>query len=152
MLVWLIGVLSMLYLTDTTLNVQSGMGVIFLVGIAVSNGVLLVNFANTRRKEGASVHDAIVSAGRTRFRPILMTFLATALDLTPMAMARTLESSTAPLARAVVGGLITSTLLTLFVVPIIYSLVFRDDEVRRDIDAEIEAEMNRPFPPAPEGT
>ena len=82
----LIGVLSMLFLTHTTLNVQSAMGVIFMVGIVVSNSVLLVDFANKQRKAGLSVRAAIRSAASIRFRPILMTFLATFLDLLPMAI------------------------------------------------------------------
>src|SRR5262249_20890083 len=82
----LIGVLTMLFLTHTTLNVQSEMGVIFLVGIAVNNGVLLVEFANKQRKTGAGASQAIFAAAMIRFRPILMTFLATFLGLTPMAI------------------------------------------------------------------
>src|SRR6202030_3956012 len=77
----LIGVLTMLFVTRTTLNVQSEMGVIFLIGIAVNNGVLLVDFANKQRKHGAPVYKAITAAAAIRFRPILMTFLATFLDL-----------------------------------------------------------------------
>jgi multidrug efflux pump subunit AcrB len=148
----LIGVLTILNLTGTTLNVESGMGVIFLVGIAVSNGVLLVDFANRRRLEGLSVRDAIESAAATRFRPILMTFLATFLDLTPMALGSSLADSTVPLARAVVGGMLTSTTLTLFVVPVLYSLLLRDGPIQ-NLDAEVEEEMTRPFTPIanPEG-
>jgi multidrug efflux pump subunit AcrB len=123
----LIGVLTMLWATGTTLNVQSEMGVIFLVGIIVSQGVLLLDFANQLRKQGRTVHEAITEAARTRFRPILMTFLATFLDLLPMALGlgRGSEALT-PLARAVVGGLLTSTPLTLFVVPILFSLLIKD--------------------------
>jgi multidrug efflux pump subunit AcrB len=123
----LIGVLTMLYFTRTTLNVQSEMGVIFLVGIVVSQGVLLVDFANQLRKHGHSVHQAVMQAAGTRFRPIVMTFLATFLDLLPMALGvgRGSEALT-PLARAVVGGLLTSTVLTLIVIPILYTLLIRD--------------------------
>jgi multidrug efflux pump subunit AcrB len=135
----LIGVLTMLYLTHTTLNVQSSMGVIFMVGIVVSNGVLLVDFANKQRKQGASVHQAITTAAAIRFRPILMTFLATFLDLVPMAIGLGKGSeANVPLARAVVGGLLTSTVLTLIVVPIMYTLLNRDGEVREtDIDEHL---------------
>jgi multidrug efflux pump subunit AcrB len=123
----LIGVLTMLWLTNTSLNVQSEMGVIFLVGIAVNNGVLLVEFANKQRKLGAPIYKAITTAASIRFRPILMTFLATFLDLIPMAIGLERGSeATIPLARAVVGGLLTSTALTLFVVPIMYTLLLRD--------------------------
>ncbi len=123
----LIGVLTMLWATGTTLNIQSEMGVIFLVGIVVSQGVLLIDFANQLRNQGKRVHDAVTEAAVTRFRPILMTFLATFLDLLPMALGlgRGSESLT-PLARAVVGGLLTSTALTLLVVPILFTLLVRD--------------------------
>lgn len=119
-----IGVLWMLFLTGTTLNVQSLMGIIFLVGIAVNNGVLLVDFANRSRINGTSAREAIVAAASTRFRPILMTFLATVLALTPMALGTGRgNEANVPLARAVVGGLFSSTFLTLFLVPILYTLV-----------------------------
>jgi multidrug efflux pump subunit AcrB len=123
----LIGVLLTLWATGTTLNVQSEMGVIFLVGIIVSQGVLLMDFANQLRKQGRNVHEAITQSATIRFRPIIMTFLATFLDLLPMAigLGRGSEALT-PLARAVVGGLISSTTLTLFVVPILYTLLIRD--------------------------
>jgi multidrug efflux pump subunit AcrB len=135
----LIGVLTMLYVTNTTLNVQSEMGVIFLVGIAVNNGVLLVEFANKQRKQGMSLRHAITTAAGIRFRPILMTFLATFLDLIPMAIGigRGSEANV-PLARAVVGGLLTSTCLTLFVVPILYTLLLRETDTD---EADIEAEL-----------
>lgn len=135
----LIGVMTMLFLTRTSLNVQSEMGVIFLVGIVVSNGVLLVDFANRLRKEGATVHQAITTAASVRFRPILMTFLATFLDLIPMAIGMGKGSeANVPLARAVVGGLLSSTTLTLFVVPILYTLLIREDTGKTiDVDAEL---------------
>src|SRR2546428_6558403 len=133
------------------------MGVIFMVGIVVSNSVLLVDFANKQRKLGASVHHAITTAAAIRFRPILMTFLATFLDLVPMAigMGRGSEANV-PLARAVVGGLLTSTFLTLVVVPILYTLFNRDTtEAEIDIDAELAGEApHLPSPvlaPAPTG-
>ncbi len=123
----LIGVLVTLWVTGSTLNIQSEVGVIFLVGIIVSQGVLLMDFANQLRKQGQQVHVAITQAATIRFRPIIMTFLATFLDLLPMAigLGRGSESLT-PLARAVVGGLVSSTALTLFVVPILYTLLIRD--------------------------
>ena len=123
----LIGVLVTLWATNTTLNVQSEMGVIFLVGIVVSQGVLLMDFANQLRKSGKSVHEAITASAVIRFRPILMTFLATFLDLLPMAigLGRGSEALT-PLARTVVGGLVSATALTLFVVPILFTLLIKD--------------------------
>jgi multidrug efflux pump subunit AcrB len=135
----LIGVLGILFLTKTTLNVQSSMGIIFLVGIVVSNGVLLLDFANKLRRQGQSVRQAIASAAAIRLRPILMTFLATFLDLVPMAigLGRGSEANV-PLARAVVGGLLTSTFLTLIVVPILYTLFIRDTaKAETDIEAEL---------------
>ena len=115
----LIGVLAILFLTHTTLNVQSEMGVIFLVGIVVNNGVLLVDFANQQRKLGASVHEAIRTAAAIRFRPIVMTFLATFLDLIPMAigLGRGSEAIT-PLGASRRRRLADLDGLTLFVVPI----------------------------------
>jgi len=135
----LIGVLIILFVTRTTLNVQSAMGVIFLVGIVVSNGVLLVDFANKQRLLGASLHDAITTAAAIRFRPIMMTFLATFLDLIPMAIGFGKGSeANVPLARAVVGGLLTSTALTLIVVPILFTLFMRErGKAEIDIDAEL---------------
>jgi multidrug efflux pump subunit AcrB len=138
----LIGVLAMLFVTRTTLNVQSAMGVIFLVGIAVNNGVLLVEFANKQRKLGAPILKAITTAAAIRFRPILMTFLATFLDLIPMGFPSLFGTrggeSNIPLARAVVGGLLTSTGLTLFVVPIMYTLLMKDPlPPELDLDAEL---------------
>lgn len=123
----LIGVLVTLWATNTTLNVQSEMGVIFLVGIVVSQGVLLMDFANQLRKQGRTVHEAVTEAATIRFRPIMMTFLATFLDLLPMAigLGRGSEALT-PLARTVVGGLVSATALTLFVVPILFTLLIRD--------------------------
>jgi multidrug efflux pump subunit AcrB len=135
----LIGVLTTLYVTHTTLNVQSEMGVIFLVGIAVSNGVLLVDFANKQRLQGAPIYEAITDAAAIRFRPILMTFLATFLDLLPMAIGFGKGSeANVPLARAVVGGLLTSTFLTLFVVPILFTLFMKESKGPAvDLDAEL---------------
>lgn len=122
----LIGVLITLYTTKTTLNVQSEMGVIFLVGIVVSNGVLLMDFANQLLNQGVDPVKAITTAASIRFRPIMMTFLATFLDLLPMALGLGKGSEAiTPLARAVVGGLLTSTFLTLLVVPILYTLLIR---------------------------
>jgi len=121
-----IGVLWMLYLSRTTFNIQSLMGVIFLVGIAVNNGVLLVDFANRQRLEGMGLLESIQLAATTRFKPILMTFLATLLALTPLALGgQRGNEANVPLARAVVGGLCSSTLLTLFLVPVLYTLLVK---------------------------
>ena len=143
----LIGVLVTLFLTGTTLNVQSEMGVIFLVGIVVANGVLLVDFANKLRKDGVPVREAAIRAAATRFRPILMTFLATSLDLLPLALGLGQGNEMiTPLARAVVGGLVTATGLTLFVVPALYSLFISDPKPGAfDLDAALAA----PVEPTP---
>ena len=120
----LIGVLAMLWATGTTLNVQSFMGVIFLVGIAVSNTVLVVDFANRARGRGLSAQEAVMEAGAARLRPVLMTALAAMLALTPMALQA--GEATMPLARAVIGGLSVAMLVTLFVVPVLYAMVKRE--------------------------
>jgi multidrug efflux pump subunit AcrB len=119
----LVGVIGMLWLTGTSLNIQSLMGVLLMIGISVSNSVLLVEFANHLRGQGKSTFDAVVEAARTRLRPILMTTIATILGLLPMALhLRPGDEMNVPLARAVIGGLAGSTLLTLFVVPVLYVL------------------------------
>lgn len=130
----LTGVLVTLYFTDTRLNVQSSMGVIFMVGIVVANSVLLVDFANRLLQSGMTVREAIVTAGALRLRPILMTFLATFISLIPMAVGMGKGSeANVPLGRAVLGGLLAGTILTLFVVPILYSWLRRPSTVAREV-------------------
>lgn len=120
----LIGVFLILFLTKTTLSTTSLMGVIMLVGIAVSNGVLLIDYANVLQRQGFAPSEAITRAGKVRLRPILMTSLATIFGLIPLALGLEVGSeANAPLARTVVGGLGVSTLLTLFLIPVLYSLV-----------------------------
>jgi hydrophobe/amphiphile efflux-1 (HAE1) family protein len=120
------GVFLMLYLTGTKLSVNSFMGIIMMVGIVVSNGVLLVDFANVLRRRGRSILEATVEAGRTRLRPILMTTIATVFGLVPMALGIGEGSETnLPLARAVIGGLTVSTFFTLFLVPALYTVLDR---------------------------
>lgn len=122
----LAGVILMLWATKTTLSVNSFMGVIMMVGIVVSNGVLLVDYANVLRRRGQPLLDATVQAGRTRLRPILMTTAATIVGLLPMALGIGEGSETnLPLARAVIGGLTVSTVFTLFLVPALYTLLGR---------------------------
>jgi multidrug efflux pump subunit AcrB len=125
--VGLIGVVLMLYLTGTALNIQSLLGVIFMVGIVVSNTVLLVDFAqHLRVHEGLTPAEAIRKAASIRVRPVIMTALAALFALIPMALglARGSEAN-APLGRAVIGGLLAGLVTTLFVVPSLYSLVVR---------------------------
>jgi multidrug efflux pump subunit AcrB len=115
------GVLALLAATGVTLNVQSFMGVIFMVGVAVSNSVLLVEFANRLRREGQSAREAAAEAAQVRLRPILITSITSVLGLLPVALA--VGDPLRPLALAVVGGLATSTVLVLVVVPAVYALV-----------------------------
>jgi multidrug efflux pump subunit AcrB len=124
----IIGILWMLVLTGTTINVESLMGAIMAVGIAQSNSILLVSFANDRRVEkDTSAHDAILEAGKTRLRPVLMTALAMIIGMLPMALAMGEGGEqNAPLGRAVIGGLIVATAVTLFIVPLFYSLLRKD--------------------------
>jgi multidrug efflux pump subunit AcrB len=107
-------------------NVESLIGTLMMIGIVVSNSVLLVDFANKRMREGVAVEAALIEAGRLRIRPICMTSLATILGLAPMALGLG-EGSEAnmPLARAVIGGLLVSTVMTLFFIPVLHAMVRR---------------------------
>jgi multidrug efflux pump subunit AcrB len=121
----LMGVILILWLSGTTLNVMSLMGVVMLVGIAVSNSILIVEFTRHLRRQGMSVRDAVAMACRVRLRPVLMTSLATIIGLLPMALKLGAGSEAyAPLARAILGGLSVSVLLTVFLVPAAYVLVY----------------------------
>jgi multidrug efflux pump subunit AcrB len=120
----LTGVLLMLYLTGTTLNVMSLMGVVMMVGIVVSNSILIVEFTNRLREDGHPLRAAVSLACRVRLRPVLMTSLATLMGLIPMAMKLgTGSEAYAPLARAIIGGLAVSVVLTVFIVPAAYYVV-----------------------------
>ncbi|HEV8533046.1 MAG TPA: efflux RND transporter permease subunit [Methylomirabilota bacterium] len=120
----MIGVVWALFLTRTTLNVTSFMGIIMMVGIVVSNGVLLVEYMNELRRQGLPLREAVVRGGRTRLRPILMTSLTTLVGLLPMALGiGTGSEANAPLARAVIGGLAVSTVLTLLFIPTLYVIL-----------------------------
>ncbi len=140
----LIGVLWMLVLTGSTINVESLMGTIMVVGIGVSNSNLLVNFANDlradkKRKLGAV--DAAIEAGKTRLRPVLMTAIAMLLGMMPMALALGEGGEqNAPLGRAVIGGLLVATFVTLFVVPVVYSLLRKAQPHKQAMDEEFEKE------------
>lgn len=117
----LIGVILTLWATRTSLNIQSGMGILMMIGISQCNAVLIVEFANRMMESGADSFEAVVQAARVRLRPIIMTTLATLAGLLPMAIHRHPgDEMNLPLARAVIGGLTGSTLLVLFVVPILY--------------------------------
>ena len=120
------GVLVALWVTGTTLNVQSLMGVLMMVGMVVSNSILIVEFTHRLQADGMTVLDAVVNSCRIRLRPILMTSLATIIGLVPMALKLgTGSEAYAPLARAIIGGLTVSVVLTVFIVPAAYLIVYR---------------------------
>jgi len=136
----LAGVLWMLVLTGTTINVESLMGAIMAVGVGVANGNLLITFANEMREEGMGPAEAAIEAGSIRFRPIIMTALAMILGMLPMALALGSGSEqNAPLGRAVIGGLFAATLMTLFTVPAVYSIFSRKLIGKHQRDARINA-------------
>ncbi|MEP6691001.1 MAG: efflux RND transporter permease subunit [Gemmatimonadaceae bacterium] len=119
-----IGVALALLITKGTMNVMTMIGIIMLMGLVTKNGILLVDFTNQLRESGKDRLDAVLMAGRTRLRPIIMTTVAMIFGMIPLALAIGAGAEQrAPMARAVVGGLITSTLLTLFVVPVMYTLL-----------------------------
>jgi len=119
-----IGVVGSLLLTNTSFSMQAYIGIIMLAGIVVSNAILLVDYVNTlRRRDKMPLREAVELGGRTRLRPILMTSIATMLGLVPMAIGLGEGGELqAPLARVVIGGLLTSTLVTLVLVPAIYTV------------------------------
>jgi HAE1 family hydrophobic/amphiphilic exporter-1 len=118
----LVGVLLALLLTNSTLNMMSMIGVIMLMGLVTKNAILLVDNANERRAAGLDRRAALIEAGRVRLRPIMMTTAAMVFGMLPIALAMGEGGGfRAPMARAVIGGLITSTLLTLVVVPVAYT-------------------------------
>jgi len=120
------GVLLTLLFTNTTMNVMSLMGVLMLVGIANSNSILIVDFAHRLEQQGLPVADAVITACRVRLRPILMTSLATIIGMIPMALKfGTGSEQYAPMARAIIGGLTSSVILTVFIVPAAYLLMYR---------------------------
>jgi multidrug efflux pump subunit AcrB len=132
----LTGVLLALYATGTTLNVQSLMGIVMMVGMVVSNSILIVEFTHRLEDDGMPLLDAVVNSCRIRLRPILMTSLATIFGLIPMALKLgTGSEAYAPLARAIIGGLVVSVMVTVFVVPAAYLMVYR----RRPVPAGGEA-------------
>jgi multidrug efflux pump subunit AcrB len=142
----LVGVLWMLFITQTTLNVPSLMGAIMAIGVGTSNSILMVVFANDERAAGKDQFEAAVSAGFTRMRPVCMTALAMIIGMTPMALALGEGGEqNAPLGRAVIGGLLIATLTTLFFVPVMYTFLRR--EPPQDQDRVIEEEAHEGLPP-----
>ncbi len=138
------GILWILYLTRTTFSVPSLMGSIMTIGVATANSILLVVFANDERARNKNQVEAALSAGFVRLRPVCMTALAMIIGMLPMALAfGEGGEQNAPLGRAVIGGLLVATLSTLFIVPIMYSLLRRDAPVDYDerIDKEYKGEI-----------
>jgi multidrug efflux pump subunit AcrB len=120
----LAGVVLILVLTGSTMNIMSLMGLIMMTGIVVSNSILIVEFTNVLRKQGMPLLAATVEACKVRLRPILMTSLATLLGMIPMALGLEAGSEQyAPLARAIIGGLAVSVAATMFLVPAVYLLI-----------------------------
>jgi hydrophobe/amphiphile efflux-1 (HAE1) family protein len=128
----LIGVFLALLLTGTTLNIFSIIGVIMLMGLVTKNAILLVDFANRARRAGSSIAGALAQAGQVRLRPIMMTTAAMIAGMLPLALGIGEGGETqAPMGRAIIGGVITSTLLTLVVVPVLYTYIANGEERRR---------------------
>jgi multidrug efflux pump subunit AcrB len=118
------GVLWALFVTHTTFNVPSLMGMIMAIGVATSNSVLLITFADDSRRGGFNAHDAAIEAGVTRLRPVIMTALAMIIGMIPMALALAEGGEeNAPLGRAVIGGLLVASVYTLIVVPVMYATI-----------------------------
>ncbi|MEO8152272.1 MAG: efflux RND transporter permease subunit [Rhizobacter sp.] len=141
----LIGVMLALLFWHSTLNIFSMIGLVMLMGLVTKNAILLVDFANHARKAGATVAEAVLQAGLTRMRPILMTTGAMVFGMLPLALALNDGGEIqAPMGRAIIGGVITSTLLTLVVVPVLYSYLVREKKPKVAVDA-----APAPMPPLP---
>ncbi len=134
------GILLMLFVTQTTINVPSLMGAIMSIGVATANSILLVNFANDLRETGADSTTAALEAGYTRLRPVIMTALAMIVGMLPMALGvGEGGEQNAPLGRAVIGGLLLATVATLFFVPVVYSVLRRQPPTYLEHEAEVQA-------------
>ncbi len=143
----LAGILWMLFVTQTTLNVPSLMGAIMCIGVATANSILMVVFANDERMEGKGARAAALSAGYTRLRPVLMTAAAMILGMLPMALGiGEGAEQNSPLGRAVIGGLLLATVTTLFIVPIVYSYLRKQPPVDHDKQIEEEERDGMPEP------
>jgi multidrug efflux pump subunit AcrB len=133
------GILLMLFVTQTTINVPSLMGAIMSIGVATANSILLINFANDLRTTGTDSITAALEAGYTRLRPVLMTALAMIVGMLPMALGfGEGGEQNAPLGRAVIGGLLLATVATLFFVPVVYSVLRRSPPTYLQHEAEVE--------------
>jgi HAE1 family hydrophobic/amphiphilic exporter-1 len=140
----LIGVVLALLITGDTLNIMSLIGVILLMGIVAKNAILLIDFAKWAHERGTPLREALIEAGRIRLRPIMMTTIALIAGMIPVALGRGEGADfRAPLGRAVIGGVITSTLLTLLVIPTVYEIL---DGFRSWLTAKLWRRMVRPHP------
>ena len=143
------GVVLILFTTGSTLNIMSLMGVIMMTGIVVSNSILIVEFAGLLHEQGKPVLEAVVQSCKIRLRPILMTSLATLLGMMPMALGIEAGSEQyAPLARAIIGGLAVSVVVTVFLVPAVYLLVHGRRRRRLRCRRGIENDKNTAKPPS----
>jgi multidrug efflux pump subunit AcrB len=141
------GILWMLFLTHTTFNVESMMGAIMSIGVATSNSILMITFANEQLREGRTALDAAIAAGHTRLRPVLMTAMAMIIGMVPMALGLGEGGEqNAPLGRAVIGGLLIATVATLFFVPVVFSII-RHKTRPREIDDDPDL-IHTPLEPA----
>ncbi|MCC5668703.1 efflux RND transporter permease subunit [Nostoc sp. CHAB 5784] len=131
----LAGIIWMLFVTHTTLSVPSLMGAIMSIGVATSNSILMITFANEQRVEGENAYKAALAAGYTRLRPVLMTALAMLIGMVPMSLGLGEGGEqNAPLGRAVIGGLSAATVATLIFVPVVYSIMRRQPPRHIDED------------------
>jgi multidrug efflux pump subunit AcrB len=132
------GVLLILLLTHSTMNIMSLMGVLMMTGIVVSNSILIVDFAGHLQKEGMTMAEAVVQSCKIRLRPILMTSLATLLGMIPMALGMEAGSEQyAPLARAIIGGLGVSVVVTVFLVPAVYLIIHVREQKRIIVEGKV---------------
>jgi len=145
----LIGVMLALLVTRSTLNLFSMIGLVMLMGLVTKNAILLVDFANQARKGGASMAEALLQAGLVRMRPILMTTAAMVFGMLPLALALDEGGEIqASMGRAIIGGVITSTLLTLVVVPVLYSYLARERRVRVTVESALASGVGGAHMPA----
>jgi multidrug efflux pump subunit AcrB len=143
------GVAAALVVTGTSLNIQSFMGAILAIGVALANSILLVTFAEKYRREGMAATEAAIRAAQTRMRPVLMTSLAMIAGMIPMAIG---TAATAPLGRAVIGGLLFATVTTLLILPAIFAIVQRHASVASaSLDPDDSASLHADGGTAPEG-
>jgi multidrug efflux pump subunit AcrB len=135
----LAGILWILYVTQTTISVPALMGAIMCIGVATSNSILMITFANDQRRDGYDARSAALLAGATRLRPVLMTALAMIMGMLPMSLGLGEGGEqNAPLGRAVIGGLLVATFFTLFFVPVMYSVLRRKKPAPEPSDDDVE--------------